>query len=93
MGGSVKCILNEFFVPGGTTTAPVIDPSQMAHDRSRSLVVAYSDFSVKSIQVTPKMMSDAVPNNTDGTGNLGWGASYTTPDSLGALLLDIESEH
>jgi prepilin-type N-terminal cleavage/methylation domain-containing protein len=93
MGGSVKCILNEFFVPGGTTAAPVIDPLNMAHDRSKSLVVAYSDFSVKSVQVTPQMMSDAVPNNTDGAGNLGWGAAYTTPDSLGALLLDIENEH
>jgi hypothetical protein len=82
--------LNEYFVPGGTTAAPVIDPSQMAHNRSRSLVVAYSDFSVKSVQVSPKMLSDAVANQSP---NLGWGSTDTTPDSLGALLTDIENEH
>ena len=95
-GGQVKCILNEFFTPGGTSDAsPSIDPLSMAHDRSRSLVVAYSDFSVKSIQVTPQMMKDAwVPNEgTANQGNLDWGATYTTPDSLGALLTDIENEH
>jgi len=92
-GGAAKCILNEYFTPGGTITAPVVDPMNMAHDRSRSLVVAYSDFSVKSIQVTPQMLSDAVPDGSSGTDNLGWGPTYATPDSLGALLLDIESEH
>jgi len=91
----VKCILNEFFTPGGSAAAPSVDPLQMAHDRSKSLVVAYSDFSVKSIQVTPKMMTDAwVPNEgTANQGNLVWGATYTTPDSLGALLTDIEAAH
>jgi hypothetical protein len=83
--GAVKCILNEYFVPGGSATAPVIDPLQMAHSRSKSLVVAYSDFSVKSIQVTHQMMTDAF-----NTGNLGWGAADTTPGTLGALLTDIE---
>ncbi len=84
----VKCILNEYFLPGGSASAPVVDPLQMAHSRSKSLVVAYSDFSVKSIQVTPQMMTDAFT-----TGNLGWGATDTTPGSLGALLTDIEYGH
>jgi prepilin-type N-terminal cleavage/methylation domain-containing protein len=88
--GGVKCILNEFFAPGGLAASPSIDPLQTAHDRSRSLVVAYSDFSVKSIQITPKMMTDAyIPSGA----NLYYGATYTAPDTLGALLLDIESEH
>jgi prepilin-type N-terminal cleavage/methylation domain-containing protein len=85
----VKCILNEYFVPGGTAANPVVDPTQMAHDKSRSLVVAYSDFSVKAIKVTPQMMTDAFT-----TGNLGWAAGTPPPaGSLGALLTDIESEH
>jgi len=80
--------LNEYFIPGGTAASPIVDPLQMAHSRSRSLVVAYSDFSVKSIQVTPQMMTDAFT-----TGNLGWGATDTTPGTLGALLTDIEDAH
>jgi prepilin-type N-terminal cleavage/methylation domain-containing protein len=83
----LKCLMNEYFVPGGSATSPVVDPLQMAHDRSRSLVVAYSDFSVKSIKVTPKMMTDAFT-----TGNLGWAAGNPA-GSLGALLLDIEAAH
>jgi prepilin-type N-terminal cleavage/methylation domain-containing protein len=86
--GGVKCLLNEYFVPGGSAASPSIDPLQCAHDRSRSLVVAYSDFSVKSIQITPKMMTDAY-----NTGNLGWGATTTTPGTLGALLTDIVYAH
>ena len=80
--------MNEYFIPGGTAASPIVDPLQMAHSRSRSLVVAYSDFSVKSIQVTPQMMTDAFT-----TGNLGWGATDTTPGTLGALLTDIEDAH
>jgi prepilin-type N-terminal cleavage/methylation domain-containing protein len=87
----VKCILNEYFVPTGTAASPQIDPLNTAHDRSKSLVVAFSDYSVKSIQITPQMLKDAFPN-VDGGVNLGWGASYTTPDSLGALLNDIENQ-
>jgi hypothetical protein len=51
-------------------------------------VVAYTDFSVKAIKVTPQMMTDAF-----NTGNLGWGATTTTPGTLGALLTDIENAH
>ena len=87
--GGVKCLVNEFFMPGGTSPASaVLDPMQMAHDRYRMLVVGYSDFSVQSIKITGQMMSDAWS-----AGNLGWGAADNTPDSLGALLLDIEAAH
>jgi prepilin-type N-terminal cleavage/methylation domain-containing protein len=87
-GGGVKCILNEYFAPGGSAASPVVDPLLMAHDRSRTVVVAYSDFSVKAIPVTAQMMSDAYS-----AGALGWGPTNTTPDTIGALLTDIESEH
>jgi prepilin-type N-terminal cleavage/methylation domain-containing protein len=85
----VTCLLNEYFVPGGSSTSPTIDPLQMAHDRSKSLVVAYTDFSIRAIKVTPKMMSDAYTG-----GNLGWSAGTPPPaGSLGALLTDIEQAH
>ncbi len=92
------CLLNEFFLPGGTAAAPVVEPNGLAHDRTKSLVVAYADFSVKSIAVNAKMMADAFPNATDGTGNLGWVTPWTPgntppPDSLEALLTDIENAH
>jgi hypothetical protein len=61
---------------------------QMAHDRYRMLDVGYSDFSVQSIKITGQMMSDAWS-----AGNLGWGAADNTPNTLGALLLDIEAAH
>ena len=50
----VKCLLNEFFIPTGTAGSPTVDPNTMAHNRSRSLVVAYSDFSVKASRLMRK---------------------------------------
>jgi prepilin-type N-terminal cleavage/methylation domain-containing protein len=85
----VKCLMNEFTIFAGAT--PTINPDTFAHDRLRETVVAYSDFSVKAIPVTPQMMSDSlVPTQSS---NLGWGAANNTPDTLGALLLDIEAAH
>jgi len=84
----VKIMVNEFFMPGGTQANPVIDPMQMAHDHERMVVVGYSDFSVQSIKITGQMMSDAWS-----AGNLDWGTTYTQPDTLGALLLDVEAAH
>ena len=88
---SVKCLLNEYFVPGGSAANPVVDPLQMAHDHSKSLVVAYTDFSVKALKCTPQMMKDAYEPVGS---NLGWSAGTPPPaDSLGALLTDIENAH
>jgi hypothetical protein len=83
----VTCLLNEYFAPGGSAASPTVDPLQMAHDRSKSLVVAYTDFSVRSLKVTPTMMKDAFNSS-----NLGW-TSGNPSGSLGALLLDIEAAH
>ena len=83
----LKCLMNEYFVPGGSAASPIVDPLQMAHDRSKSLVVAYTDSSVRAIKVTPKMMTDAFTG-----GNLSWGAGNPA-GTLGALLLDIEAAH
>jgi prepilin-type N-terminal cleavage/methylation domain-containing protein len=49
-----RVILHEYLVnPGGLTGA--MDPATVAHDRSKTLDVAYSDFSARSIRITPKM--------------------------------------
>jgi hypothetical protein len=88
----VKCLLNEFFISTGSSAAnATVNPDTMAHSRIRSLVVAYSDFSVRAIKVNPQMMSDAWQSSL--SGNLGWGAADNTPNTLGALLLDIETQH
>jgi prepilin-type N-terminal cleavage/methylation domain-containing protein len=83
----VTCLLNEYFAPGGSAASPTVDPLQMAHDRNKSLVVAYTDFSVRALKVTPTMMKDAFNSS-----NLGW-TSGNPSGSLGALLLDIEAAH
>ena len=88
--GGVKCLLNEYFLPGGSASNPTVDPLQMAHDKSRSLVVAYTDFSVRAVKVTDQMMKDAY---APAGSNLGWGATPTTSPSIGALLTDIEVAH
>ena len=84
----VKCLMNEFTIFAGAT--PTIDPDTFAHDKLREMVVAYSDFSVKAIPVTSQMMSDSLVATK--SSNLGWKAA-NAPDSLGALLLDIEAAH
>jgi prepilin-type N-terminal cleavage/methylation domain-containing protein len=87
----VKCMTVECFVPYGPANSPVIDPNLCAHDRERMLVVGYSDFSVQSIKITPQIISDSwVPTPAV---NLVWGPANTTPDTLGAFLLDIEAAH
>jgi prepilin-type N-terminal cleavage/methylation domain-containing protein len=49
-----RVILHEYLLnPGGLTGA--MDPTTVAHDRSKTLDVAYSDFSARSIRITPKM--------------------------------------
>jgi prepilin-type N-terminal cleavage/methylation domain-containing protein len=87
-----KCLLNEFFITTGASAATAtVNPDTMAHSYTRSLVVAYSDFSVRAIKVTPQMMSDGWEASL--SGNLGWGTADNTPNTLGALLLDIEAAH
>jgi prepilin-type N-terminal cleavage/methylation domain-containing protein len=85
----IKCLINEFSIFTGPPAT--VNPDTLAHDRYRQLVVAYTDFSVKAIKVTPQMMSDSVVASL--SSNLGWGTSYTTTPSLGALLTDIEAQH
>jgi prepilin-type N-terminal cleavage/methylation domain-containing protein len=87
--GPVRTLLNEFFInDSGSVTGPPL-PNQWAHSASQSLVVAYSDDSVKAIKVTAKMIKDAAVNPGN---NLYWEAD-NPPSSVGALLQDIELAH
>jgi len=88
----VKCMTVECFVPyGPNSNSAVIDPNVCAHDSERMLVVGYSDFSVQSIKITPQIMADSWELTP--SANLVWGVAYNQPDTLGALLLDIEAAH
>jgi prepilin-type N-terminal cleavage/methylation domain-containing protein len=78
---AVRILLHENLY--GNPNTP-IDPTTVAHDRSRILMVAYSDFSVRGIKITPQMWLDAT--------------RYTSGDNLNFpgytnLLYDIEAGH
>ena len=81
-GGS-KVLFNEFFVNNQTAATSALDPTVVAHDRIKLLDVAYSDYSVQAIKITPKMWSDAWA----GPGN---NLSYP---QLGTVLTDLEAAH
>jgi prepilin-type N-terminal cleavage/methylation domain-containing protein len=87
--GPVRLLLNEFFINDSGSLAGPPNPNQWAHNLSKSLVVAYSDYSVKSIKVTPQMIKDAAVNPGN---NLYWEVN-NPPGSVGALVLDIELAH
>ena len=56
---SVHLLLMEFLVNNtGSSTGP-LDPGNVAHDRSRTMTVAFSDFSVQQVKITPKMWAYA----------------------------------
>ena len=81
-GGS-KVLFNEFFVNNQLASTSPLDPAVVAHDRIKLLDVAYSDYSVQAIKITPKMWSDAWA----GPGN---NLSYP---QLGTVLTDLEGAH
>ena len=77
-----RVLLHENLFNGNGVTAP-IDPTTVAHDRSRILTVAYSDFSAQGIKITSKMWRDA---------SLTSGGNLTYPNYTN-LLYDIEAAH
>jgi prepilin-type N-terminal cleavage/methylation domain-containing protein len=50
-----RVILHEYLVNESGSMTAALDPKLVAHDRSRILMVAYSDFSARGIKITPKM--------------------------------------
>ncbi len=80
---TARVLLHENLFNGKGITAP-LDPNTVAHDRSRILDVAYSDFSAQNIKLTGKMWAHASQVNADG--NLAF-PLYTN------LLNDIEAAY
>jgi prepilin-type N-terminal cleavage/methylation domain-containing protein len=78
----VRILLHENLYNGNGSSAP-LDPTTVAHDRSRILMVAYSDFSAQGIKITTKMWQDA---------SLTSGGNLTYPNYTN-LLNDIEAAH
>ena len=63
--GAVHIVLMEYLAHTGATTIP-LDPNIVAHDRSRTMTVAFSDWSVQQIKITPKMWTIAtIMSGTD----------------------------
>ncbi len=69
--GAVHIVLMEYLAHGNPITAP-LDPNIVAHDRSRTMTVAFSDWSVRQIKITPKMWT--IATITSGTDYLTSGA-------------------
>jgi prepilin-type N-terminal cleavage/methylation domain-containing protein len=61
--GAVHIVLMEYLAHSGSTTEP-IGPN-VAHDRSRTLTVAFSDWSVQQIRITPKIWTIAYNSSSD----------------------------
>jgi len=76
-----RTILMEFLDNGGTPPAsgPSADPDHVAHDRSRTLTVAFSDWSARQIRITPKMWTICTtPGNLLNAGTFGLTNLLTT---------------
>lgn len=81
--GGVKVLAHEFIINDTGNTAGPVPSSEWAHERSKALVVAYSDSSVKAIRVTPQIVKDITVASG---GNLTY-PTYTN------FLVDIEQQH
>lgn len=61
--GGVHNVLMEYLAHTGSTTEPL--GPDVAHDRSRTITVAFSDWSVRQIKITPKMWTIAYNSSSD----------------------------
>ena len=52
---TLRVILNEYLINANSSPYAALDPQTVAHDRSRTLTVAYSDQSVQQIKITLKL--------------------------------------
>ena len=75
-------MLMEFLV-NGTGVGTQIDPTTVAHSRSKTMTVLFSDYSVRQLKITPKMWTEA--GQTSG-GNL-----YAP--AMDVLLTDMETQY
>jgi prepilin-type N-terminal cleavage/methylation domain-containing protein len=78
----VHLMLMEYLVNGSGPQTP-LDPTTVAHSRSKTMSVLFSDFSARQIKITPKMWTEA--GQTSG-GNL-----YAP--AMDVLLADMERQY
>ncbi|HEX7655228.1 MAG TPA: hypothetical protein VF607_17090, partial [Verrucomicrobiae bacterium] len=83
-----RTLMYEYLVNNNTSqTDTSLNPKEVAHSRSKSVNVLYSDMSAHSVKITAQIMKDAWA----GPGNpLYYNAANTSP-SLGAELLDLDN--
>jgi prepilin-type N-terminal cleavage/methylation domain-containing protein len=53
-----RVLLMEFLMNGSSDNHAALDPKTVAHSRSRTLTVAYSDYAVQQIRITPYMWTE-----------------------------------
>lgn len=77
----VHIMMMEFLVNSASTMQ--IDPSTVAHSRSGTMNILFSDYSVHSVKITPKMWAEA--------GNVTGGNLYAA--QMDTLLTDTETQY
>jgi len=64
---SPRVLLNEYLINSSSSPIAPLDPRTVAHDRSRTLTVAFSDQSVQQIKITPRMWGYCCVGSPTGT--------------------------
>jgi len=78
-----RVLAMEYLVNANSTAGNMtMNPATVAHDRLRTEVVLYSDYSARAVKITPTIYSDAW---SGGTGSLLYSSGVTN------LLLDLEA--
>jgi hypothetical protein len=79
----------EYLVNSSANAQAPLDPATVAHSRSRTLTVAYSDYAVQQIKITQYMWTMATVGSV---GNFYVTAAGTFPN-YGNFLNAIEAQH
>jgi prepilin-type N-terminal cleavage/methylation domain-containing protein len=82
-------LLMEFLVNSSADTHAALDPKTVAHDRSRTLTVAFSDQAVQQIRITPYMWTEC----TVGTANNFYVTASGSYPNYANFLNAIEAQH
>jgi prepilin-type N-terminal cleavage/methylation domain-containing protein len=87
---SPRCILHEYLINGNSSPKGPLDPRTVAHDRSRTLSVAFSDWSVQQVKITTALWGYCCVGSPDA--NFWCSASGTFPN-YEKFLGTIEAQH
>jgi prepilin-type N-terminal cleavage/methylation domain-containing protein len=82
-------LLMEFLMNASSDVHAALDPKTVAHDRSRTLTVAYSDQAVQQIRITPYMWAEC----TVGSGNNFYVDAKGAYPNYANFLNAIEAQH